>query len=400
MDAQKVTASAPDASRLDPRTAGDSFPDHGEVQSPAENEGSAVCPPRQTSLGTKSLGANILFGGLAGVTGTTIIFPLFLSTRYPPHMLRTSRVLTRSLNISRVTLAQARFASTEQNPSLVTRLTQTFLGSSTQKMPDLIQYRIFKYDPQVDNEPHIQAWYLEYSKNSPMLLDDLFRIKNEKDEGLAFRRSCREGICGSCAMNVNGKNALACTYKVGDHVSYVKPYISVYPLPHMPIVKDLAVDMKHFYMQYKSIDPFLKQVNPLNMFISKRDKSFQNSKHENLLRVTEFKAIRPKKENLQSKQNRALIDGLYECILCACCSTSCPSYWWNRDKYLGPAVLLQAYRWVVDSRDRALKERLDYLNDIYRLYRCHTILNCVKCCPKSLSPAEAISNIKSMISLI
>jgi succinate dehydrogenase/fumarate reductase iron-sulfur protein len=233
-----------------------------------------------------------------------------------------------------------------------------------------------------------------------MLLDDLFRIKDGKDEGLAFRRSCREGICGSCAMNVNGKNALACTYKVGDHVSHVKPYLSVYPLPHMPVVKDLAVDMKHFYMQYKSIDPYLKQINTIDLFISKRDESFKNVRNEKLLQNLVFTALRPKKENLQSKKNRSLIDGLYECILCACCSTSCPSYWWNRDKYLGPAVLLQAYRWVVDSRDRALKERLDYLNDIYRLYRCHTILNCIKCCPKNLSPAEAISNIKSMISLI
>ncbi|KAL0480224.1 succinate dehydrogenase (ubiquinone) iron-sulfur subunit [Acrasis kona] len=317
-------------------------------------------------------------------------------------MLTNSKALARTIPAIRATIQpQVRFQSTSETVlGLGQRLKSIFSSEDgPKKMPELVQYRIFKYDPQVDNEPYIQSWYLEYSKNSPMLLDDLFRIKNTKDEGLAFRRSCREGICGSCAMNVNGKNALACTYKVGDHISDVKPYISVYPLPHMPIVKDLAVDMKHFYMQYKSIDPYLKEVNVLDSFIKDRINPKPGFKHDRRLSKFHFTLKPHKKENLQSKKNRALIDGLYECILCACCSTSCPSYWWNRDKYLGPAVLLQAYRWVVDSRDRALKERLDYLNDVYRLYRCHTILNCIKCCPKSLSPAEAISNIKSMISL-
>lgn len=235
---------------------------------------------------------------------------------------------------------------------------------------DYISYRIYRYDPSIDNKPWIQSWHINANNLHPMLLDSLFFIKNNKDESLSFRRSCREGICGSCAMNINGTNTLACIYQLKINVSYINSVISIYPLPHMPVIKDLIVSLKHFYQQYKSIDPYLK----------KKKKSIFT-------------------ENIQSREDRFLLDGLYECILCACCSTSCPSYWWNKDRYLGPAILLQAFRWIIDSRDEFTKERLQSLQDSYKLYRCHTILNCVKTCPKNLSPVEAISSIKRMISL-
>lgn len=236
---------------------------------------------------------------------------------------------------------------------------------------DLICFRVYRYDPSFDDKPWIQSWFMLSSENQSMLLDNLFFLKNNKDETFSFRRSCREGICGSCAMNINGVNTLACTYQMNLYISYLNPYINVYPLPHMPVVKDLIVSLKHFYQQYKSIDPFLKRSS-----------------------ISSYSM-----EYLQSKEDRYLLDGLYECILCACCSTSCPSYWWNRDRYLGPAVLFAAFRWIIDSRDQYTKSRLVYLNDAYKLYRCHTILNCVKTCPKNLNPAEAISNIKRLIHL-
>lgn len=236
---------------------------------------------------------------------------------------------------------------------------------------DFVCFRIYRYDPSIDDAPWIQSWYVKDLQNQSMLLDSLFYLKNTRDESLSFRRSCREGICGSCAMNINGVNTLACTYQLTTHVSSMKPYITIYPLPHMPVLKDLIVSLTHFYQQYKSIDPFLKRIESNNSGV----------------------------ELLQSKQDRFLLDGLYECILCACCSTSCPSYWWNRDRYLGPAVLLQAFRWIIDSRDQYTRQRLAQLNDSYKLYRCHTILNCVKTCPKNLSPVEAISSIKRLISL-
>ncbi|MEO5830259.1 MAG: succinate dehydrogenase iron-sulfur subunit, partial [Rhodanobacter sp.] len=184
------------------------------------------------------------------------------------------------------------------------------------------------------------------------------------DPTLTFRRSCREGICGSCAMNIDGSNTLACTKGCDE----VKGEVRVFPLPHMPVVKDLVPDMTHFYAQYASIEPWLKADTPA-----------------------------PTRERLQSEAERAKLDGLYECILCACCSTSCPSYWWNGDKYLGPAILLQAYRWIVDSRDEATGERLDDLEDPFKLYRCHTIMNCTRTCPKGLNPAKAIAEIKKLM---
>lgn len=200
-----------------------------------------------------------------------------------------------------------------------------------------------------------------------MVLDALVKIKNEQDPTLTFRRSCREGICGSCAMNINGQNTLACTCKIDT--SNLSDPAKIYPLPHMYVVRDLVPDMSNFYRQYQSIEPWLQQHTPPTTG----------------------------KENLQSVRDRKRLDGLYECILCACCSTSCPSYWWNGDKYLGPAALLQAYRWMADSRDQKGKERRAKLQDPFSVYRCHTIMNCTKTCPKGLNPAKAIAEIKKAL---
>ena len=198
-----------------------------------------------------------------------------------------------------------------------------------------------------------------------MVLDAVMKIKSEIDTSLTFRRSCREGICGSCAMNIDGTNTLACTKAISD----VKGDIKIYPLPHMPVIKDLVTNLKTLYKQLKSIKPWL----------------MNNKQNAN------------DTENIQSRNDREKLDGLYECILCACCSTSCPSYWWNSDKYLGPAVLLQSYRWLQDSRDEERKERLKELDDTVKVYRCHTIMNCSQACPKGLNPAKAIAGIKRMI---
>ena len=224
--------------------------------------------------------------------------------------------------------------------------------------------RVYRYDPDTEENPRIDTYEIDLDKCGPMVLDAIIKIKNEMDSSLTFRRSCREGICGSCAMNIDGTNTLACTKPIGD----IKGDVNIYPLPHMSVVKDLVPDMTHFYAQYNSIKPWLKSDTPA-----------------------------PAKERLQSPEDREKLDGLYECILCACCSTSCPSYWWNGDKYLGPAVLLQAYRWLADSRDDAKGERLDALMDPFKLYRCHTIMNCTKTCPKDLNPAKAIAEIKKMM---
>lgn len=211
----------------------------------------------------------------------------------------------------------------------------------------------------------------------PMVLDALIKIKNEQDPTLTFRRSCREGICGSCAMNIDGTNTLACLCYIdkpsaneSDAKKDSAAAIKIYPLPHMYVIKDLVPDMSNFYEQYRSIEPWLK---------NKSGKSEGQA------------------EYLQSREDRAKLDGMYECILCACCSTSCPSYWWNADKYLGPAVLMQAYRWIEDSRDEFTKERLEQLDDAFKLYRCHTIMNCTKVCPKHLNPGKAIASIKKKL---
>ena len=198
-----------------------------------------------------------------------------------------------------------------------------------------------------------------------MVLDALFKIKNEIDPTLAFRRSCREGVCGSCAMNIGGRNTLACTKGIDEVKGST---ITISPLPHMPVVRDLVPDLSNFYQQYASIEPWLHTSTAL-----------------------------PTEEFKQSEEDREKLNGYYECILCASCSTSCPSYWWNGDRYLGPAALLQAYRWLVDSRDDAKEERLDKLDDPFKLYRCHTIMNCANVCPKGLNPAKAIAEVKKMM---
>lgn len=255
----------------------------------------------------------------------------------------------------------------------------------------LIQYKVFRYDPFVNSEPWVQLYFIANESHSSMLLDNLFYLKNEKDESLSYRRSCREGICGSCAMNINGENALACLYIMKEHLNVLNNEVRIFPLPHMPVVKDLIVCMKHFYLQYKSINPFLLK-NSIS-YVSE----VLNTKLIELGFNSSMLLTPPKKENIQF--DRYLLNGLYECILCACCSTSCPSYWWNKDRYLGPAILLQSYRWLIDSRDDFFFSRLGQLDDVYKVGRCHSILNCVSCCPKGLNPAEAINNIKLLINL-
>jgi succinate dehydrogenase iron-sulfur subunit len=226
------------------------------------------------------------------------------------------------------------------------------------------EFRVYRWDPEGDENPRVDTYWVDTERCGPMVLDALIKIKNEIDPTLTFRRSCREGICGSCSMNIEGTNTLACLRGYDDIDGPVK----IYPLPHMQVVKDLVPDMTNFYAQHQLIEPWLKTDTPA-----------------------------PPKEWRQSHADRQKLDGLYECILCACCSTSCPSYWWNSDRYLGPAALLQAFRWVQDSRDEATGERLDNLEDPFRLYRCHTILNCTKACPKGLNPAKAIAELKKLM---
>ncbi|CAG7590280.1 MAG: succinate dehydrogenase iron-sulfur subunit [Candidatus Midichloria sp.] len=226
-------------------------------------------------------------------------------------------------------------------------------------------FNIYRYNPDLKEEgQQIDTYHINTKNCGPMVLDALINIKNKVDSTLTFRRSCREGICGSCAMNIDGTNTLACIKPINE----VRGEVNIYPLPHMEVVKDLVPDLTNFYSQLASIKPWIHS--------SKAPSS---------------------SERLQSEEDRKKLDGLYECILCACCSTSCPSYWWNGDKYLGPAILLQAYRWIIDSRDESKEERLNFLDDNFKLYRCHTIMNCAKTCPKHLNPAEAISAIKREI---
>jgi len=273
----------------------------------------------------------------------------------------------------------------------ILNIPSTLLSHFPVDTSSLVQYRVFRYDPFINAEPWVQLYFITLGAQSSMLLDNLFYLKNEKDESLAFRRSCREGICGSCAMNINGENALACLYIMKEHLNVLNNELRIFPLPHMPVVKDLIVCMKHFYLQYKSINPFLLK-NSMTYISS----NLKNSLFSFFYNTNIFVSL-PKKENIQF--DRYLLNGLYECILCACCSTSCPSYWWNKDRYLGPAVLLQSYRWLIDSRDDFFFSRLSQVNDVYKVGRCHSILNCVSCCPKGLNPAEAINNIKLLINM-
>jgi succinate dehydrogenase / fumarate reductase, iron-sulfur subunit len=226
-------------------------------------------------------------------------------------------------------------------------------------------FKVYRYDPDSGENPRWDTYDVDLDACGPMVLDALIHIKNTMDSTLTFRRSCREGVCGSCAMNIGGRNTLACT-KGTDEIDGAT--LTVSPLPHQPVIKDLVPDLTNFYNQYRSIEPFMQA-----------------------------ETAAPEKERPQTPQDREKIDGLYECILCACCSTSCPSYWWNADKYLGPAALLQAYRWIIDSRDDKTNERLDLLEDPFKLYRCHTIMNCAQVCPKGLNPAKAIAEIKKLM---
>ena len=226
------------------------------------------------------------------------------------------------------------------------------------------EFHIYRYDPDRPTRPRIDRFAIDLDACGPMVLDALIKIKNEIDTTLTFRRSCREGVCGSCAMNIDGSNWLACTKPIADIAGSVR----VFPLNHMPVIKDLVVDLTHLYAQYRLIEPWLQAETPP-----------------------------PQRERPQSIAERAAIDGYWECILCFCCTGGCPSWWWNGDRYLGPAVLLQAYRWIADSRDEATGRRLDALEDPFRLYRCHTIMNCTRTCPKGLNPGKAIALIKKAI---
>ena len=251
------------------------------------------------------------------------------------------------------------------------KVTKGALHKAPKKAKNIKRFQVYRWNPEdVDKEgnpknPRVDTYEVDMDSCGPMVLDAIIKIKDEMDSTLTFRRSCREGICGSCAMNIDGTNTLACTKGIDE----VKGDVKIYPLPHMPVVKDLVPDLNQPYAQYESIQPWLQT---------------QSTPPSNA-------------ERLQSPEDREKLDGLYECILCFCCQTSCPSYWWNGDRYLGPAILLQAYRWIADSRDEMTGERLDNLEDPFRLYRCHTIMNCAKTCPKGLNPAKAIGEIKKLM---
>ena len=244
------------------------------------------------------------------------------------------------------------------------RITKGKVWPKPEGTTNVREFGIYRWTPDDGENPRLDTFYVDLDDCGPMVLDALLWIKNKVDSTLTLRRSCREGICGSCAMNIDGSNTLACTKGMDE----VKGAIRVYPLPHMPVIKDLVPDLSVPYAQLRSIEPWLQTETP-----------------------------EPEKEWKQSHDDRAKLDGLYECILCFCCQTSCPSYWWNGERYLGPAVLLQAYRWLIDSRDEATGARLDELEDPFRLYRCHTIMNCTQACPKGLNPAKAIAEIKKMM---
>lgn len=226
------------------------------------------------------------------------------------------------------------------------------------------RFEIYRYDPDTDTHPRIDTYEIDPDQCGPMVLDALIHIKNQVDPTLTFRRSCREGVCGSCAMNIDGTNWLACI----RFITETEDPVTIYPLNNLPVVKDLVPDLTHLYAQYASIEPWLQTETPP-----------------------------PEQERLQAPEDRRLLDGFYECILCFCCTSGCPSHWWNGNRFLGPAVLLQAWRWLTDSRDEAKGRRLDDLEDPFRLYRCHTILNCTRTCPKGLNPGKAIAEIKKMM---
>uniref|UniRef100_A0A5K7TMK9 Succinate dehydrogenase [ubiquinone] iron-sulfur subunit, mitochondrial n=1 Tax=Palmaria palmata TaxID=2822 RepID=A0A5K7TMK9_PALPL len=226
--------------------------------------------------------------------------------------------------------------------------------------------RVYRWNPNTNQDPWLAIYPISMKNCGPMVLDALIQIKETQDPTLTFRRSCREGICGSCSMNIDGKNTLACLSALKQDTRFTV----VYPLPHMYVIKDLVPDLSNFYAQHKSVKPWLQSSGTANI------------------------------EYLQSKVDRIELDGVYECILCACCSSSCPSYWWNHDKYLGPAVLLQAYRWIIDTRDSSSTNRLEALNSKMKLLRCHTIMNCTRSCPKGLNPGKVISLLKHKVMVL
>jgi len=228
------------------------------------------------------------------------------------------------------------------------------------------KFHIYRWDPETEENPRLDTFEIDLDKCGPMVLDALIKIKDEVDSTLTFRRSCREGVCGSCSMNIDGTNTLSCIKAISD----IKGDVTIYPLPHMAVIKDLVVDLTHAFAQYEAVDPWLKADTPPP----------------------------PHGERLQSPEERKKLDGMWECILCFCCSASCPSYWWNGQRgYLGPATLMQAYRWIEDSRDEHTGERLEFLEDGMRLFRCHTIMNCTVTCPKNLNPGRAIAELKQLM---
>lgn len=260
-------------------------------------------------------------------------------------------------------------AMSASQPPVSEKKTSTIPEPSKDKDSKIKTFHVYRWSPDSPTEkPRMQSYTLDLNKTGPMVLDALIRIKNEVDPTLTFRRSCREGICGSCAMNIDGVNTLACLCRIPTNTNQET---RIYPLPHTYVVKDLVPDLTQFYKQYKSIKPYLQR----------------ETKSED------------GKENRMSPADRKKLDGLYECILCACCSTSCPSYWWNSEEYLGPAVLLQSYRWLADSRDEHHEERKSMLDNSMSLYRCHTIMNCSRTCPKGLNPGKAIQEIKKNMAL-
>lgn len=270
---------------------------------------------------------------------------------------------------TRLSIQRTSFVRSLRTSVPALQATASAAPTEDKKKPLIKKFAIYRWNPEEPSvKPKMQTYEIDLNQCGPMVLDALLKIKNEIDPTLTFRRSCREGICGSCSMNIDGGNTLACISKIERDESTLK----IYPLPHMYVIKDLVPDLSHFYAQYKTVEPWLKQKTEL---------------------------ADPSKENLQTKEDRNKLDGLYECILCACCSTSCPSYWWNSDKYLGPAVLMQAYRWMIDSRDHFGKERRAKLQDPFSVYRCHTIMNCTKTCPKGLNPGKAIAAIKKDMAL-
>jgi len=274
------------------------------------------------------------------------------------------RSMATTVESSKGPIAGGTEAISKSSPVLSSKATSTVQEPAKDQDSKIKTFHVYRWNPDAPSDkPKMQSYTLDLNKTGPMMLDALIRIKNELDPTLTFRRSCREGICGSCAMNIDGVNTLACLCRIPTDT---KAESRIYPLPHTYVVKDLVPDLTQFYKQYKSIKPFLQRET----------------------------APEDGREYRQSPEERRKLDGLYECILCACCSTSCPSYWWNSEEYLGPAILLQSYRWIADSRDERTATRQDALNNSMSLYRCHTILNCSRTCPKGLNPALAIAELK------